>query len=144
MKKHSENAMYVSQKLEEDGVRIVYPGLASHKDHELFTRMHNEEFGYGGMITIDAITLEKADAFMELMQKKNIGDLAVSLGFYRTLFNAPGSGTSSEVPEEEQKEMGLSPGLVRFSMGLDHNIERTYQKIKECMLEVGILEPMTA
>jgi methionine-gamma-lyase len=144
MKKHSENAMYVSQKLEEDGVRIVYPGLASHKDHELFTRMHNEEFGYGGMITIDAITLEKADAFMELMQKKNIGDLAVSLGFYRTLFNAPGSGTSSEVPEQEQKEMGLSPGLVRFSMGLDHNIERTYQKIKECMLEVGILEPMTA
>ena len=144
MKKHSENAMYVSQRLEQDGIRIVYPGLPSHKDHELFTSMYNEEFGYGGMITIDAVSLEKADAFMELMQQKNIGDLAVSLGFYRTLFNAPGSGTSSEVPEDEQKEMGLSPGLVRFSMGLDHDIENTYRLIKECLIAVGILEPMTA
>ncbi len=144
MKKHSENAMYVSQRLEQDGVRIVYPGLDSHKDHKLFTAMYNAEFGYGGMITIDAVTLEKADAFMELMQKRNVGDLAVSLGFYRTLFNAPGSGTSSEVPEDEQKEMGLSPGLVRFSMGLDHNIDKTYKIIKECMIETGILEPMHA
>ncbi len=144
MKKHSENAMYIAQKLEQDGVRIVYPGLASHKDHELFTRIFNKEFGYGGMITIDAVTLDKADAFMELMQQRNVGDLAVSLGFYRTLFNAPGSGTSSEVPEDEQKEMGLSPGLVRFSMGLDHDIEKTYQIIKECMIEVGILAPAFA
>jgi len=138
MKKHSENALYIAKKLEKDGVRIVYPGLASHKDHELFTSMYNEEFGYGGMITIDAVTIEKADALMTLMQERNVGDLAVSLGFYRTLFNAPGSGTSSEVPEDEQEEMGLSAGLVRFSMGLDHNIEKTYQTIKQCMIEVGV------
>ncbi len=139
MKKHSENAQYVSERLEKDGARIVYPGLASHKDHELFKSLHNAEFGFGGMITIDAITFEKANAFMEAMQNKNLGDLAVSLGFYRTLFNAPGSGTSSEVPEDEQKKMGLSAGLVRFSMGLDHNIEKTYQGIKQAMIEVGIL-----
>jgi methionine-gamma-lyase len=143
IKKHSENAMYISKKLEKDGVRIVYPGLSSHKDHELFTSMHNEEFGYGGMITIDAVTLEKADALMTMMQERNVGDLAVSLGFYRTLFNAPGSGTSSEVPEDEQEEMGLSAGLVRFSMGLDHNIEKTYQIIKECMIEAGVLEEVS-
>jgi methionine-gamma-lyase len=142
MKKHSENALYISQKLEQDGARIVYPGLASHKDHQLFTELYNEEFGFGGMITIDALTLEKANTLMQKMQERNLGDLAVSLGFYRTLFNAPGTGTSSEVPEYEQKEMGLSPGLVRFSMGLDHNIEQTYLSIKECMLEIGILEPM--
>jgi len=35
--------------------------------------------------------------------------------------------------------MGLTPGLVRFSMGLDNNIERTYQGIKQCMIETGIL-----
>ncbi len=140
MKKHSENALYISQKLEQDGARIVYPGLASHKDHELFKDLHNTEFGFGGMITIDALTLEKANHLMKVMQEQNLGDLAVSLGFYRTLFNAPGTGTSSEVPEDEQKEMGLSPGLVRFSMGLDHNIEKTYQGIRQCMLEVGVLE----
>jgi methionine-gamma-lyase len=65
--------------------------------------------------------------------------LAVSLGYHKTLFNAPGTGTSSEVPEDEQKEMGLSQGLVRFSMGLDNNIERTYQGIKQCMIETGVL-----
>ena len=143
MKKHSENALYISQKLENDGARIVYPGLASHKNHELFKEMYNEEFGFGGMITIDALTLEKADKLMELMQIRGYGDLAVSLGFYRTLFNAPGSGTSSEVPEDEQEEMGLSAGLVRFSMGLDYNIEKTYQGIKQCMIEVGVLESVT-
>lgn len=144
MKKHSDNAQYISERLEEDGVRIVYPGLASHKDYELFKSLHNEEFGFGGMITIDAITFEKANALMEAMQEKQLGDLAVSLGFYRTLFNAPGSGTSSEVSEDEQKVMGLSAGLVRFSMGLDHNIEKTYQGIKQAILEVGILEKVLA
>ena len=65
--------------------------------------------------------------------------LAVSLGFYKTLFNAPGTGTSSEIPADEQQEMGLSDGLIRFSIGLDNNIERTYQEMKKCMQEVGIL-----
>ena len=101
--------------------------------------MYNAEFGFGGMITIDAGTLEKADAFMEMMQDRKLGYLAVSLGFYKTLFNAPGTGTSSEVPLDEQVEMGLTQGLVRFSMGLDNNIERTYQGIKQCMIETGIL-----
>ena len=45
---------------------------------------------------------------MELMQENNVGYLAVSLGFYKTLFSTPGSSTSSEIPEEEQKEMGLT------------------------------------
>lgn len=139
MKKHSENALYISERLEKDGARIVYPGLKSHKDHELFKSMYNAEYGFGGMITIDALTLEKADEFMELMQDRKLGYLAVSLGFHKTLFNAPGTGTSSEVPEDEQKEMGLSQGLVRFSMGLDNNIERTYQGIKQCMIDTGIL-----
>lgn len=139
MKKHSENALYISERLEKNGAKIVYPGLKSHPQHELFTSMYNAEFGYSGMITIDAGTLEKADIFMEMMQNEKLGYLAVSLGFYKTLFNAPGTGTSSEVPEDEQKVMGLSKGLVRFSMGLDNNIERTYQGIKRCMQESGLL-----
>jgi|TARA_B110000902_G_C14154563_1_gene530855 methionine-gamma-lyase len=102
--------------------------------------MMNAEYGFGGMLTIDAGSLEKANALMELMQQKNIGYLAVSLGFYKTLFSAPGSSTSSEISEEEQKEMGLSDGLIRFSIGLDNDISRTYQMMKACMLEVGVLE----
>lgn len=139
MKQHSHNALYLAEKLEADGIRTVYPGLKSHKDHELYKKMMNEEYGFGGMLTIDAGSLEKANALMELMQDKNVGYLAVSLGFYKTLFSAPGTSTSSEIPLEEQKEMGLSDSLIRFSMGLDNDIERTYQIIKGCMKEVGIL-----
>jgi methionine-gamma-lyase len=101
--------------------------------------MMNEEYGYGGMLTVDAGTLDKANTLMELMQEKNLGYLAVSLGFYKTLFSAPGSSTSSEIPEEEQKEMGLSDGLIRFSIGLDNNIERTYEMMVSCMKQVGVL-----
>jgi methionine-gamma-lyase len=101
--------------------------------------MLNQEYGFGGMLTIDVGSLAKANELMELMQNKNLGYLAVSLGFYKTLFSAPGSSTSSEIPEEEQKEMGLTDGLIRFSIGLDADIERTYSIMTECIKEVGIL-----
>lgn len=139
MQKHSENAQYIAEQLEKDGIKVVYPGLKSHKDHELFKELYNEEFGYGGMLTIDAKNLKTANTLMEKMQDKGVGFLAVSLGFYKTLFNAPGTGTSSEISEEEQKEMGLNDGLIRFSMGLDPDIKRTYQLIKESLKEVGML-----
>ena len=129
----------MARKFEADGLKTVYPGLKTHPSHKIFTEMMNEEYGYGGMLTIDAGSLEKANALMELMQEKNLGYLAVSLGFYKTLFSAPGTSTSSEIPEEEQKEMGLSDGLIRFSIGLDNDIERTYEMMNACMKQVGVL-----
>ena len=140
MKQHSLNASFLANKFEADGLKTVYPGLQSHPSHELFTSMMNTEYGFGGMLTIDAGSLEKANELMELMQQKNIGYLAVSLGFYKTLFSAPGSSTSSEISEDEQKEMGLSDGLIRFSIGLDNDISRTYELMKGCMKKVGILQ----
>ena len=139
MKQHSANAMYLAKQFESLGIKTVYPGLDTHPSHNVFKRQMNTEFGYGGMLTIDVGTLEKANALMELMQGKNLGYLAVSLGFYKTLFSAPGSSTSSEIPEDEQKEMGLSPGLIRFSVGLDNDIERTFKSMSACMKSVGIL-----
>ncbi len=139
MKQHSKNAAFLAEKFEADGLKTVYPGLKSHPSHEIFKSMMNEEYGYGGMLTIDAGNLDKANALMELMQEKNLGYLAVSLGFYKTLFSAPGTSTSSEIPEEEQSEMGLTDGLIRFSIGLDNDIERTYATMKVCMKQVGVL-----
>ena len=139
IKKHSENALYLSKNFEKDGIKIIYPGLKSHPQHELYKSMYNKEYGFGGMLAFDVGSLEKADELMELMQNRNLGYLAVSLGFYKTLFNAPGTGTSSEIPADEQKEMGLTDGLIRFSIGLDNNIERTYQEMKKCMQDVGVL-----
>ena len=139
MQQHSKNGLYLSEKFEADGLRTVYPGLESHPSHELFKSMMNVQYGFGGMLTIDVGSLEKANELMEMMQKKNLGYLAVSLGFYKTLFSAPGSSTSSEIPEEEQKEMGLSDVLIRFSIGLDADIERTYKTMRACMKELNIL-----
>jgi methionine-gamma-lyase len=139
IKQHSLNAAYLAEKFEQDGIKTVYPGLKSHPSHEIYKNMINPEYGFGGMMTIDVGSLDKANALMELMQEKNLGYLAVSLGFYKTLFSAPGSSTSSEIPEEEQAEMGLTDGLIRFSIGLDNNIERTYEMMKTCMKELQIL-----
>jgi methionine-gamma-lyase len=140
MKQHSKNAMFLAEKFENDGFRTVYPGLKSHPSHELFKSMMNEDYGFGGMLTIDVGSLDKANELMELMQKRNLGYLAVSLGFYKTLFSAPGTSTSSEIPAEEQVEMGLTDGLIRFSIGLDNEIERTYKMMKDCMETVGLLK----
>ncbi len=139
MKKHSENAMFLAENFEADGLKVVYPGLKKHNDHELFKAMYNKEYGFGGILTIDVGSLDKANELMELMQNENLGYLAVSLGFYKTLFSAPGTSTSSEIPEEEQIKMGLSDGIVRFSIGLDNDIERTYRAMRMCMKKVGVL-----
>ena len=138
MKKHSENALFLAEHLEKDGYKIIYPGLTNHPQYKLYKSLYNKEYGFGGMMTLDAGSLDKADELMELMQKRNLGYLAVSLGFYKTLFNAPGTATSSEIPIEEQKEMGLTDGLIRFSIGLDNDIERTYKEIKKCLVELEI------
>ena len=139
IKKHSENAMYLAKMFELDGIRTVYPGLKSHPSNKLYESFLNEDYGFGGILTIDAGDLKKANSLTELMQQKNVGYLAVSLGFYKTLFSTPGSSTSSEIPEDEQKQMGLNEGLIRFSIGLDNDIERTYKVIKECMREVKLI-----
>ncbi|WP_242158327.1 aminotransferase class I/II-fold pyridoxal phosphate-dependent enzyme [Aestuariivivens sediminis] len=141
MQQHSKNALFLAKKFEADGLKTVYPGLESHPSHNLFKKMMNAPYGYGGMLTIDVGTIERANDLMELMQHRNLGYLAVSLGFYKTLFSAPGTSTSSEISENEQKTMGLSDGLIRFSIGLDADIERTYNKMRTCMEELHILKP---
>ncbi|HNW73027.1 MAG: aminotransferase class V-fold PLP-dependent enzyme [Bacteroidales bacterium] len=133
MKQHSKNADYLARKFREYNIKINYPGLEDHRGHETLKRMMNPEFGFGGLITIDMGTAERAARLMEKMEHAGVGYLAVSLGYFKTLFSNSGKSTSSEVPEEIQRDMGLSDGLVRFSVGLDHDIENTWNKIKQCI-----------
>ena len=83
---------------------------------------------------LDAGSEAAANDLMIRMQEDKVGYLAVSLGYFKTLFSSPGHSTSSEIPVEEQDRMGLSSGLIRFSIGLDQNIERTWQTIERCLL----------
>lgn len=138
MRQHSANAMYVARKLQEDGVKLIYPGLEDHPGHKLFKSIMNPEYGFGGMLAIDVETSQRANMLMEKMEEEGVGYLAVSLGYFKTLFSNSGKSTSSEVPEETQKEMGLSDGLIRFSVGLDNDIDNTWRIIKKSMEETGI------
>lgn len=140
MKQHSANAMHLAGELEKAGIKVFYPGLPSHPQHNLIKSMVDHKFGFSGMITIDAKDAETASKLMMAMQEAKVGYFAVSLGFYKTLFSSPGSSTSSEIPKEEQDAMGMTSGLVRFSMGLDNDIDDTTARIMQCMKVCGLLK----
>ena len=139
MKQHSKNAMFLAQKFKELGLKVNYPGLDNHPQHQVMTKTMNKEYGYGGMISIDAGSVEQASKFMALMQEKGVGYLAVSLGYFKTIFSNSGSSTSSEVPVSLQEKMGLTEGLVRYSVGLDNHIEETYEIIYSCLKELKMI-----
>jgi methionine-gamma-lyase len=130
--------LYVAENLRQLGVRVFYPGLSDNPSHELMKKLMNPQFGFGGMLAIDAQTSEEANALMGAMQESKVGYLAVSLGYFKTLFSAPGHSTSSEIPHDERDAMGLSDGLVRISIGLDNDIETSLSRIKACLERVGL------
>lgn len=114
---HSQTAQTMARAFEEAGVKVIYPGLKSHSDFTLLEKLRNDEYGFGGMMVVDCGTSEKALNFAHRLQEDKFGLYAVSLGFSRTLMSCPSISTSSEIPESEQARMGLSPGLLRLSIG---------------------------
>ena len=139
IKKHSENAYYLSKMFKKDGINVIYPGLKEHPQYKNMLQNMNKEFGFGGMLVIDTKTKENANNLMEMMQEKNLGYLAVSLGFYKTLFSSPSISTSSEIPEKTRGKIGLSDGLVLISICLDNNIERTYKIMTDCIKKINLI-----
>lgn len=140
MERHSRNAAYLAGKLVEKGLNAIYPGLENHPDHQRFDQLSNPDYGYGGMLGLDTGSAEAADDLARRLHAAEVGILAVSLGFYRTLFSPSGSSTSSEIPAEMQNQMGLSPGLLRFSIGLDGDIEATWERFAGCLAAAGLLD----
>lgn len=138
MQKHSANALYLAERLAEKGLRVSYPGLPQHPDHARMRCLMNPGYGFGGMLTLDAGTEAGANRLLKRLQEEKVGLLAVSLGYFRTLFSPSGNSTSSEIPKEEQAAMGLTDGLIRFSIGLDADIARTWERMLGCLEETGL------
>lgn len=136
MKQHSKNAAFLADRFREAGLRVIYPGFTDHPGHKVLEKMMHPGFGFGGLITIDLETSEKAARLMEKMELAGVGYLAVSLGYFKTLFSNSGKSTSSEIPEEYQKKMGLTEGLIRFSVGLDDDIKTSWQRIKDSLAQM--------
>ncbi|GAB4332108.1 MAG: aminotransferase class V-fold PLP-dependent enzyme [Calditrichia bacterium] len=140
MREHGRRALAMAQRLEELGAPVVYPGLPSHPQHELFKEIMNEGFGFGGMMTIDCGTTKRAEKLLSILQnKERFGLIAVSLGYYDTLMSCSGSSTSSEISPEEQEKMGLSPGLVRIAVGYTGSLEQRIEQLERAVKEVGLI-----
>ena len=121
------------------GIAVTYPGLASHPQHDLFQSMKNPGYGSGGLLTIDCKSREKAETLMSVLQnRERFGLIAVSLGFYDTLMSCSGSSTSSEIPPEDQGRAGLSPGLLRISVGYTGSLDQRIEQICRAMREAGM------
>ena len=131
---HSRRALAMAELLERAGLAVHYPGLASHPHHERLRALMNPGFGWGGLIAVDLKTLERANRFMEHLQlNEKFGFIAVSLGFTDTLMSASASSTSSEMSEEDLAHAGISPGLVRISVGITGALEQRLAQLENAV-----------
>ena len=122
MESHNHNAMRLAQKIEDSGKfsNVYYPGLESHPQFELATRQQlnpHGEPGYGGMLSVELDTLENARQFVKGLE---IFTLAESLGGVESLVCHPATMTHASIPEKIRGELGITDGLVRLSVGIEH------------------------
>ncbi|RZV35972.1 MAG: hypothetical protein EX272_09510 [Chromatiales bacterium] len=140
IKAHSERALAVTSRLQELGLNVCYPGLPDHPDHQLFEYLHCDEYGYGGVFTLDVGDEEAANALMSCLQnEQRFGYLAVSLGYFDTLMSCSGSSTSSEMSEENKASAGISPGLLRISIGYTGTLEQRWTQLLTALRQTGLV-----
>lgn len=136
MRGHGQSALFLAKSLSERQIPLIYPGLPSHRDHDLYKEIMNPQFGYGGMMTVDLGEPERAMRLAHRLQEEKFGLYAVSLGFSRTLMSCPSLSTSSEIPPDEQRAMGLSPGLLRLSIGYVGDDQVMLERFLKCYSEL--------
>ena len=130
VREQARRAMLFAERLRAAGAAVVYPGLPSHPQHELFKRLANPGYGCGGLLTLDCGSLQSASRLMERLQnREGFGLMAVSLGYHETLLSASGSSTSSELSPEERKAAGVTDGLLRVSVGITGSAEQRSEQL---------------
>ncbi|QDP39649.1 bifunctional cystathionine gamma-lyase/homocysteine desulfhydrase [Radiobacillus deserti] len=105
---------------------IYYPGLKSHKGHEV---AKTQAGGFGGMISFDVGSGEKAD---EVICKAKYFTLAESLGAVESLISVPAKMTHASIPAERRAELGITDGLIRISVGIEDS-EDLIEDLKQAM-----------
>jgi O-acetylhomoserine (thiol)-lyase len=117
MERHCENAMAVAEFLDDhDAVSwVTYPGLESHPTHD--NASEYLDGGYGGMITFG---LEGGyDAAQATVESTDLASLLANVGDAKTLIIHPASTTHQQLTDEEQQAAGVTPELVRLSVGIE-------------------------
>jgi cystathionine beta-lyase/cystathionine gamma-synthase len=115
MEQHNKNGMALAKYLESHPKvkRVLYPGLASHAQHEVAKR---QQRGFGAMISFDLGSLEAA---RRLLDNVKLCSLAESLGGVETLISHPALMTHASVPPDVRQQIGITDGLVRLSVGIE-------------------------
>lgn len=141
MREHSSRALLFASRLHSLGVKVVYAGLPSHPDHEIISRLRNPLYGFGGMLTIDAGSLEIAESLGRYAQNEsNFGHYAVSLGFHDTLMCISSSSTAHELSSTELEAAGVSTGLIRVSVGFTGSVEQRWIQLYKALVAVKMVE----
>ena len=115
MKRHEENGVAMASYLANQPKvkKVYYPGLPDHPQHELAKRQMN---GFGSMISFELGSFDNAKKFLDRVR---LCSLAESLGGVESLISHPVSMTHGSVPEEMRNRLGITPGLVRISVGIE-------------------------
>lgn len=116
MERHCENAQAVAEFLVEHPAVswVTYPGLPDHETHEIASKYLD---GFGGMITFGLS--EGYDAARKTVESTELASLLANVGDAKTLIIHPASTTHQQLTEEEQIASGVTPDLVRVSVGLE-------------------------
>ena len=115
MRQHEDNARVLAPFLAgHKGIaRVNYPGLPDHPHHDLARRQAR---GFGAIISFDVGSLERAD---RVLRSVKVFTLAESLGGVESLISHPASMTHGSVPENDRAKLGVTPGLIRVSVGIE-------------------------
>ncbi|TFH87231.1 cystathionine gamma-synthase [Billgrantia azerbaijanica] len=116
MHQHCENARALAAWLDEHPAveRVIYPGLASHPQHDLATRQMSD---FGGMLSL--VVRGGEAAARRMLERCRLFALAESLGGVESLIEHPGIMTHASVPAETRERLGIEGGLIRLSVGLE-------------------------
>ena len=116
MKQHCDNAEKIAEFLEQhDSIeRVLYPGLKTHPDYAVAQK----QMKHGGALIAFYVKGGKKNAF-SFLNKLNIIDISNNLGDAKSLITHPASTTHSNIAENARKELGITDGLLRLSVGLE-------------------------
>ena len=141
MIEHARRAQVFAERLKELGVSVSYPGLKDRQDHDLFCKIGRPEYGFGGLLTIDAGSRERAESLMDDLQNtEGFGFMAVSLGYFDTLMSCSASSTSSELSDDALRAAGIAPGLLRMSIGFTGSLEQRWQQLERALRRVALIQ----
>ncbi|MEZ6092688.1 MAG: aminotransferase class I/II-fold pyridoxal phosphate-dependent enzyme [Pirellulaceae bacterium] len=121
IRQHSQNALEFAQWLEQcrDVASVYYPGLESNPNISLAQRQHLG--GHGGVLAFELVGgYEAAQRFLPHLK---LGRLCEHVGTVETLYTHPASMTHADVPHSQLAQAGITPGMIRISVGLEEVAE---------------------